>query len=98
MTVVDTTSLPRRRLFGGMPIAIVISLSWLALVVLCCHLRDLVAPAHYTTQDLLARFRPPVFMGGSWDHVLGTDHLGRDVLSRIIYALRTSISSPCWAP
>jgi peptide/nickel transport system permease protein len=91
MTAIDSASFARRRLFGGMPTSIVISLAWLALVVLVAIFADLVAPAHYTTQDLLARFRPPVFMGGGWDHVLGTDHLGRDVLSRIIYALRTSI-------
>jgi peptide/nickel transport system permease protein len=29
--------------------------------------------------------------GGSWEHILGTDHLGRDYLSRIIYGARISL-------
>lgn len=31
------------------------------------------------------------FAGISWSHWLGTDHLGRDVLTRIIYAIRPSL-------
>ena len=39
-----------------------------------------------------ARFQPPVFAGGSWDYVLGTDKAGRDVLSRILHGSRVSIT------
>jgi peptide/nickel transport system permease protein len=47
----------------------------------------------YTT-SLRARFRPPVWeAGGSWDHPLGTDHLGRDVLTRVIYGARVSLAA-----
>ena len=43
-------------------------------------------------QDLLARFTPPVWHdGGNSDHLLGTDNLGRDVLSRILYGSRVSL-------
>lgn len=35
--------------------------------------------------------RPPVFAGGGWDHPLGTDHTGRDVLSRVIDGARNSL-------
>ncbi len=43
------------------------------------------------TQDLLARLQEPVWgEGGSWTHVLGTDHLGRDVLARALYGVRVS--------
>lgn len=38
--------------------------------------------------NLIAKLSPP-----SGDHILGTDHLGRDVLSRLIYGARTSIGS-----
>jgi peptide/nickel transport system permease protein len=43
-------------------------------------------------QDLAARFQPPVWSTGDWDHVLGTDHLGRDVLSRLLYGGRLTFA------
>lgn len=75
----------------GLPPIIAICIAWLLIMVFVAVFADLLAPAHYTTQDLTARFHPPAFLGGGSDHPLGTDHLGRDVLSRMIYALRTSI-------
>ena len=76
----------------GIPPAILVCIGWLLAMILIAIFADKLAPSHYTTQDLTARFRPPAFLtGGRMDHLLGTDHLGRDVLSRIIYALRTSI-------
>ena len=76
---------------AGLPPIIAICIAWLLIMVLVAIFADFLAPAHYTTQDLTARFHPPAFLGGGSDHLLGTDHLGRDVLSRMIYALRTSI-------
>jgi len=48
-------------------------------------------PYPHTQQDLFNQLQPPVFMGGSWEHILGTDDLGRDVLSRVIRGLRLSV-------
>lgn len=48
-------------------------------------------PYPHTQQDLFNQLQPPVFMGGSWDNMLGTDDLGRDVLSRLIFGLRLSV-------
>lgn len=79
------------RPFSAVPPLILVCIAWLALALVVAVLADVIAPMHYTTQDLTARFKPPVFMGGDWSMPLGTDHLGRDILSRLIYALRASI-------
>ena len=43
-------------------------------------------------QDLLSRLQPPVWHEkGSWDHILGTDFLGRDYFSRLVYGARISL-------
>lgn len=44
-----------------------------------------------TSQDLVNRLQPPAVFDGSWSHPLGTDGLGRDVLSRILVAARLSL-------
>ena len=50
------------------------------------------APHDPNEADLFLRLLPPAWMeGGDWSYVLGTDALGRDVLSRIIYGSRVSI-------
>lgn len=51
------------------------------------------APHDPLGQDLSNSKLPPVFSeGGSWDYPLGTDRLGRDVLSRIILGARVSVT------
>src|SRR5262245_6217124 len=47
----------------------------------------LVAPYDFDDQDITHRLEGP-----SWDHVLGTDYLGRDLLSRLIYGVRVAMS------
>ena len=50
------------------------------------------APADPIRNDLLARLTPPMWMdGGSGRHPLGTDTLGRDVVSRLLYGARVSL-------
>ena len=46
-------------------------------------------PAHDGTLD--DRHIPPMFFGGTAEHILGTDHLGRDTLTRLIYGARISM-------
>lgn len=67
--------------------AIFANLSWLGLP-------DVgLAPHNPDTQVIRDRFLPPIFMeGGKSEYILGTDRLGRDVLSRIIYGSRISLS------
>jgi len=51
----------------------------------------LVAPYDPVVQELTRRLLPPAFMGGASDHLLGTDSLGRDTLSRLLYGARISL-------
>jgi peptide/nickel transport system permease protein len=52
----------------------------------------LVLPHSPTAQDLTTRLTPPVGFGGTWEHPLGTDGLGRDLLSRIALGARSSLA------
>jgi peptide/nickel transport system permease protein len=52
----------------------------------------LLAPYDPELGNLALRYRPPAWQsGGSFEHLLGTDHVGRDVLSRLIFGARVSI-------
>ena len=73
------------------PPLVVASFVVIAIVLLVALLADVLAPYHYTTQNLLDRLKPPAYLGGPSQYLLGTDELGRDVLSRLIYATRISI-------
>lgn len=72
----------------GMIIGSVIVITVIAIALLA----PLIAPHDPYHQDLMRRLVPPVWDSrGSWEHVLGTDHLGRDYLSRLIYGARISL-------
>jgi peptide/nickel transport system permease protein len=61
------------------------------LLVIVAILAPVLAPHDPYAQTLANRMVKPVFMGGTWEHPLGTDHLGRDYLSRLIYGARVSL-------
>ncbi len=62
------------------------------LLLVCAVFSPWIAPHDPTAQTLNSALRPPAWeSGGSWSYVLGTDALGRDVLSRIIYGSRISV-------
>jgi peptide/nickel transport system permease protein len=49
-------------------------------------------PHDPSLQALAGRFIPPIWIeGGSWEHPLGTDALGRDYLARLLYGARVSL-------
>jgi ABC-type dipeptide/oligopeptide/nickel transport system permease subunit len=55
-------------------------------------LADYLAPHEPNKQRLVARFKPPVWaQGGSTTYLLGTDNVGRDILSRIMHGSRISL-------
>ncbi len=49
------------------------------------------APYGVGSGELSDRHVAPVFFGGSSEHILGTDHLGRDILSRVIHGARITM-------
>ena len=64
----------------------------LSLLVIMAIFAPLLSPYDPLQTSLSARLQPPAFAGGTTAHLLGTDKLGRDVLSRIIYGPRVSLS------
>jgi peptide/nickel transport system permease protein len=64
----------------------------LAALVFTAVFAPYLAPQSPTAGDITAKLIPPVWMErGDWEHPLGTDRFGRDVLSRIIYGSRISL-------
>jgi peptide/nickel transport system permease protein len=55
-------------------------------------LTPLLAPHSPTAQDIFGSLEPPAWSGGTSEHWLGTDSLGRDLLSRIFYGTRVSMA------
>jgi peptide/nickel transport system permease protein len=88
-----TVAAPKpRQLAWWRDTAAVIGIGVVLLLVLLAILAPYVAPHDPVLPSLRTRLRPPVWLeGGSWRHVFGTDHLGRDILSRIIYGSRASL-------
>ncbi|NLF26881.1 MAG: ABC transporter permease [Clostridiales bacterium] len=74
------------------------SVGWIAagiilFFVLVALFAPLLAPYGENEQNLIMRLKPPVWAdGGSDAHLLGTDELGRDVLTRLVYGARASIA------
>lgn len=61
-------------------------------VILVAVVAPAIAPFEPTQQHLLDRLRPPPWLPrGDPRFLLGTDHLGRDVLSRLVYGTRVSL-------
>lgn len=94
MSTVGLSSAPApaaRALKNRMSPVVTLSAGFLLVVVLVALLADWLAPLPYTAQNLAARLKPPLTESGGTTYWLGTDQLGRDILSRMIFAVRTSI-------
>lgn len=86
----STLAMMARRV-ARLPFAVSLATIWLALMVVVALGADLLLPYSITAFDLKARLSPPLFFGGTFAHPLGTDELGRDVLSRLIMSIRMSL-------
>ena len=71
---------------------VLVALGMLALLVVGAVFADWITPVDPLEQALQARLRPPIWEErGMSPYYLGTDRLGRDVLSNIIFGLRVSL-------
>jgi len=79
----------RRRRFPGLVVA---GVGFVAVLLLVAAAAPLLAPQDPVRQALRGRLAAPTWKGSDGRaHLLGTDHLGRDVLSRVIYGSRVSL-------
>ena len=60
--------------------------------IICAIAAPWVAPHDPNQQILTLRLKPPIWQGGEPGYLLGTDALGRDLLSRVIYGARVSLT------
>lgn len=74
------TPLLRRRRLPIVPIMLL-----LIVFIIPAFFAQWIAPHDPYLPNLRARLQPPVFFGGTWEYPLGTDRLGRDILSRILH-------------
>ncbi|MDL2398931.1 ABC transporter permease [Rhizobium mayense] len=74
------------------PLSVLLVAFILLVIVLLAAFAPWVAPADPNKQTLLARLKPPGFELRGFTYWLGTDDLGRDLLSRTLYGARVSLS------
>lgn len=75
------------RIFFGRGIIVKISVFIALLFIFFAVFADFISPYDPAKQNLVQKLQPPTM-----EHLLGTDYLGRDVLSRIIYGCRVSMA------
>lgn len=70
----------------------VVGLGYIVIIFLISVFADVIAPHDPIAQVRDAFLLPPAWIdGGTWNHILGTDDVGRDILSRLIYGARLSL-------
>lgn len=77
--------------FKAWPPLVLICFMWLAAMIFIAVFAQWLMPYGFSEINLRARLQPPLLFGGTWDHMLGTDELGRDVLSRTFLAIQISL-------
>ena len=80
-----------RRSRAPLPGLVRAAIAWIAAILLVGLLAEVLRPYGVTALDLRARLAPPLGFGGTARHLLGTDELGRDVLSRLLVSIRISL-------
>ena len=83
----------RAQIRRALPLRLVLSLGWLTILAVFAIFAPFLAPKDPLAQDLFLGQLPPFWMQGyEPGYYLGTDSLGRDVLSRIVYGARLALT------
>ncbi len=80
------------RLWTAMPLGMKVAALVLVLAVLAGAFAQWLSPYDFRATHLRERLLPPLGFGGTTKYVLGTDNLGRDLLSRLLHATQISIA------
>lgn len=74
------------------PLIVKVCVGWLVVITALCLLAPIFAPDGPVAGQLSDRLKPPVWQeGGSTEFPLGTDQLGRDLVTRLLYSGRVSL-------
>lgn len=89
MTTITLSARPAwiTRLRLKMPVLLIFALAWINAMIITAILADFLRPYEITKMNLSSRLAPM----GTPGHLLGTDELGRDILSRLIQSIRVSL-------
>jgi len=74
------------------PWLLLLAVAVLAAILIFAAAGHLLTPFGPTQQNLLARLKPPSFLGGDPRFPLGTDRIGRDLVARLVSGLRMSLA------
>lgn len=85
MTHTQSAALDARRA-ARLPWGMILSALILAFIIACALMPKVIAPYDPLSPNLLASLKPP-----SWDHLFGTDQLGRDIFSRVVHGASHSL-------
>src|SRR6185503_16648634 len=101
MTALRRDALPRRKGGGEVRAAlrrlmrsgrVMVGGGIVLVILICAVFAPLIAPLDPNNQDLLAQLLPPAWSAeGVPEHLLGTDNLGRDTLSRLVYGAQVAL-------
>lgn len=78
--------------FPRLPVGVVLAGIWMLGCLSLILILPLFVKLDINAISLTSRLSPPIGFGGTWAHPLGTDDLGRDVLSRLVASLQTSLA------
>ncbi|WP_232438166.1 ABC transporter permease [Burkholderia ubonensis] len=87
----DADTGAKMRPMQRIPASVGVAILWIAAMIVLALLADKLMPFDFSAIDLRNRLAPPVGFGGTATHWLGTDELGRDMLSRLLLSIRMSI-------